>query len=128
MGKETGMTVERREGVLASRWGGTERRFMDLRGTYSLSAVSEDEAVAFRCLRGLDAAPPDAVLLVLDGTNLARNLYFALQVLELELPTVAAHNMVDAARAGGAAVAVSEREDAPAGAVVGAKGRTGEGL
>ncbi|MBV1858602.1 MAG: ferrous iron transport protein B [Nannocystaceae bacterium] len=128
VGNYPGMTVERREGALASRWGSAELRFVDLPGTYSLSAVSEDEAVAFRCLRGIDAAPPEAVLLVLDGTNLARNLYFALQVLELELPTVIALNMVDAAREAGLAVDVSELEAALGVQVVETNGRTGDGV
>lgn len=128
VGNYPGMTVERREGMLASKWRAAERRFVDLPGTYSLSAVSEDEAVAFRCLRGTDAAPPDAVLLVLDGTNLARNLYFALQVLELELPTVVALNMVDAARDAGIGVDASELEDALGVRVVETNGRTGEGV
>ncbi|MGH1344107.1 MAG: ferrous iron transport protein B [Nannocystales bacterium] len=128
VGNYPGMTVERREGELANRWGSGERRFVDLPGTYSLSAVSEDEAVAFRCLRGLDAAPPDAVLLVLDGTNLARNLYFALQVLELELPTVVALNMVDAAREAGIAVEASALEAALGVKVVETNGRTGDGV
>ncbi len=101
VGNYPGMTVEQREGSLTSRWGPDEFTFVDLPGTYSLSPVSEDEAVAFRGLCGQDAAPPDAVLLVLDATNLARNLYFALQVLELGLPTVVALNMVDAARDAG---------------------------
>lgn len=128
VGNYPGMTVERREGALASRWGDSQRRFVDLPGTYSLSAVSEDEAVAFRCLRGVDAAPPDAVLLVLDGTNLARNLYFALQVLELELPTVVALNMVDAARDAGIAVEVAALEAALGVQVIETNGRTGDGV
>lgn len=127
-GNYPGMTVERREGALAPKWGASERRLVDLPGTYSLSAVSEDEAVAFRCLRGIDAAPPDVVLLVLDGTNLARNLYFALQVLELELPTVVALNMVDAARDAGIAVEAAELEAALGVPVVETNGRTGEGV
>ncbi len=128
VGNYPGMTVERREGALASRWGAAKLRLTDLPGTYSLSAVSEDEAVAFRCLRGVDADPPDAVLLVLDGTNLARNLYFALQVLELELPTIVALNMVDTARDAGIAVDASVLEEVLGVPVVETNGRTGEGV
>ncbi|MEM6295837.1 MAG: ferrous iron transport protein B [Myxococcota bacterium] len=128
VGNYPGMTVEQREGALASKWGGAEMSFIDLPGTYSLSAVSEDEAVAFRCLRGQDVAAPDVVLLVLDATNLARNLYFALQVLELQQPTVVALNMVDAARNAGIAVdgeALSKALGVP---VVETVARVGEGL
>ncbi len=128
VGNYPGMTVEQREGALASKWRGGEMSFIDLPGTYSLSAVSEDEAVAFRCLRGQDAPAPDVVLLVLDATNLARNLYFALQVLELQRPTVVALNMVDAARDAGLAVdgaALSKVLGVP---VVETVARVGEGL
>ncbi len=128
VGNYPGMTVERREGRLSAKWTDTKYTFVDLPGTYSLSAVSEDEAVAFRCLAGLDDGPPDAVLLVLDATNLARNLYFALQVLELELPTVVALNMVDAARDAGLEVDVGALEDCLGVAVVETVGRTGQGV
>ena len=128
VGNYPGMTVERREGKLATRWGMGAHVFVDLPGTYSLSAVSEDEAVAFRCLQGVDGTPPDAVVLVLDATNLARNLYFALQVLELELPTVVALNMVDAAREAGIDVRASALEDCLGVPVVETIGRTGEGI
>jgi len=128
VGNYPGMTVEQREGGLASRWGTMPQVFVDLPGTYSLSAVSEDEAVAFRCLQGVDGAAPEAVLLVLDATNLARNLYFALQVLELELPTVVALNMVDAAREAGIDVDAAALEDCLGVRVVETNGRTGEGV
>lgn len=128
VGNYPGMTVEQREGKLAARWGADAHVFIDLPGTYSLSAVSEDEAVAFRCLQGVDESAPDAVVLVLDATNLARNLYFALQVLELELPTVVALNMVDAARDAGIDVQRSALEDCLGVPVVETVGRTGEGI
>jgi ferrous iron transport protein B len=123
------MTVEQREGALASRWGNAGHRFIDLPGTYSLSPVSEDEAVAFRCLQGAaGGAAPDAVLLVLDATNLARNLYFALQVLELGLPTVIALNMVDAARQAGLEVNAAGLEAQLGVRVVETVARTGVGV
>ncbi len=127
VGNYPGMTVERREGRASARWTDQGHTFIDLPGTYSLSPVSEDEAVAFRCLGGVDGTAPDAVLLVLDATNLARNLYFALQVLELELPTVVALNMVDAARDVGLEVDAAVLEDCLGVPVVETVGRTGRG-
>jgi ferrous iron transport protein B len=67
---------------------------IDLPGTYALGAVSEDQWVA---RRGLLDSRPDVVVLILDATNLARNLYMALQILELEVPLVLALNLVDQA-------------------------------
>ena len=128
VGNYPGMTVERREGQLAARWSGSPMTLVDLPGTYSLSATSEDEAVAFRALQGRDAAPPEAVLLVLDATHLARNLYFALQVLELGLPTVVALNMVDAAKAAGLHINARGMSEALGVAVIETVGRTGVGV
>ncbi len=112
VGNYPGVTVERRVGHLASRFDGHAMQVVDLPGTYSLTATSEDEAVAFRALTGADEAPPDVILLVLDASNLARNLYLALQVLELGLPVVVALNMIDTAREAGLEVdpAVLARE------------------
>ena len=129
VGNYPGMTVEQREGALASRWGDARHSFIDLPGTYSLSPVSEDEAVAFRCLQGIaGGSPPDAVVLVLDATNLARNLYFALQVLELGLPTVVALNMVDAAKQAGLEVDAAVLEAQLGVRVLETVARTGEGV
>ncbi len=67
---------------------------VDLPGVYALGAVSEDQWVA---RRGLLEGRPDVVVVVLDATNLARNLYLALQVVELGFPVVVALNLVDQA-------------------------------
>lgn len=71
---------------------------VDLPGTYALGGVSEDQWVARQAL--LDGSP-DAVILVLDASNLARNLYLGLQILDLELPLVVALNVLDQAEARG---------------------------
>ncbi|HEX8834527.1 MAG TPA: ferrous iron transport protein B, partial [Abditibacteriaceae bacterium] len=77
----------------------TEAVILDLPGTYSLSPKSPDEEIARDVLLGLrdDTPVPDAVLVVVDASNLERNLYLATQVLELGLPTVIALNMIDVA-------------------------------
>ncbi|MBC8072296.1 MAG: 50S ribosome-binding GTPase, partial [Deltaproteobacteria bacterium] len=99
VGNYAGVTVERRVGRVGDRHGPTQAiELLDLPGCYSLSATSEDEAVAFRTLAGIGEPAPDVVVLVLDATNLARNLYLALQVRELGLPMVVALNMSDMAR------------------------------
>lgn len=67
---------------------------IDLPGSYALGAVSEDQWVARRAV--LDSKP-DAVIVVLDATNLARNLYMLLQFIDLEIPVVAALNLMDEA-------------------------------
>jgi ferrous iron transport protein B len=106
VGNYPGITVETREGRLRiGEDGDRPITLIDLPGTYSLTPTAEDEAVAFRALTGADGQPrPDAVLLVLDASNLARNLYLTLQVLELGLPCVVALNMVDLAEQAGVPV------------------------
>lgn len=131
VGNYSGVTVERREGDLARRFaahGGDTRpsmRLVDLPGIYSLSPISEDEAVALDTL--LAEPGPDAVLLVLDASNLARNLYLALQVLELGLPLVVALNMVDVARRAGLPVEPAALSAALGVPVIPTVARTGEG-
>jgi len=71
---------------------------IDLPGTYALGGISDDQWVARQAL--LDGKP-EAVILVLDATNLARNLYLGLQILDLGLPMVVALNVVDQAEARG---------------------------
>jgi ferrous iron transport protein B len=126
VGNYPGVTVERREGVLDSDFGGG-LTLVDLPGTYSLTAISEDEAVAFDVLSGKMGSSPDVILLVLDASNLARNLYLALQVLELGLPVVVALNMVDVAREAGLEVEPAALADELGVPVVPTVARVGEG-
>jgi ferrous iron transport protein B len=128
VGNYPGVTVESREGRLRAGHEHTASNItlLDLPGTYSLTPLAEDEAVAFRTLTG--NPPPDAVLLVLDASNLARNLYLALQVFELGLPCVIALNMVDLAKAAGVAVEAKQLEAVLGFPVVATVGRTGVGI
>lgn len=91
-----GVTVEAREGVLRHR--GYEIVVTDLPGTYSLTSYTDEERVARRHLAD-DA--PDLVVQVIDASNLERNLFLAVQIMELGLPLVLAFNMSDLARARG---------------------------
>jgi len=93
-----GITVEIRTGHVTLP--GTGRvRLLDVPGTYSLTARSPDEEVAINALLGRKGMKrPDAVVLVLDGTALERNLYLLMQVLEFDIPVIAVVNMLDSAR------------------------------
>ena len=102
VGNYPGVTVEKKEGRCAVP-DGADVLLLDLPGTYSLAPASPDEEIARDVLLGLreETPPPDAVVVVVDASNLERNLYLATQVLELGLPTVIALNMSDMARKNG---------------------------
>lgn len=78
--------------------GGVRIRLVDLPGTYSLDGSSPEEEIARTYLV---SGEPDAVVIVVDATNLERNLYVAVQVLEVGLPAVIALTMVDVATSRG---------------------------
>ena len=129
VGNYAGVTVETREGAVVSRWQPTRPlTVVDLPGTYSLTPVSEDEAVAFRCLHGEVGPAPDLVVLVVDAANLARNLYLAMQLCELGRPLVLALNMMDVAAAAGVPVDAAALSRALGVPVVPMVARTGEGV
>lgn len=90
VGNYPGVTVEKKEGSL--RYRGYDFHFVDLPGTYSLTAYSRDELVARDFLV---EQKPDVVVNVVDSTNLERNLYLTVQLMELGLPLVVALNMSD---------------------------------
>ena len=93
VGNWPGKTVERRAGTLRAH--GREITLIDLPGAYSLSAHSPEELVARECLV---TTPLDAVINVVDATNLERNLYLTVQLLEMETPVIIALNMADSLR------------------------------
>jgi ferrous iron transport protein B len=103
VGNYPGVTVERKEGRLQGTPKDQPIIVLDLPGTYSLSPQSLDEQIARDVLfhRIPEVPPPDLVVVVVDGSNLQRNLYFATQVIELGYPTFVALNMVDVARENG---------------------------
>lgn len=95
----SGVTVERKEGFW--RLDGSEKtaRLIDLPGLYSLDAASLDEQIARDVLTGkvVGLPKPDAVIAVVDATNLERNLYLVTQLLEYKIPVIIALTMVDTA-------------------------------
>ena len=100
VGNYAGVTVERKEGALKGAEGIT---IIDLPGTYSLSPKSLDEEVSRDILfhRLADVPAPSLVVVVVDASNLERNLYYATQVIELGYPTLLALNMTDVAEQNG---------------------------
>jgi ferrous iron transport protein B len=97
-----GVTVEQHTGI-AELPGGQSIELIDLPGVYSLTPHSEDEQVAYDVLTGrrTDTAKPEAILLVLDSTNLRRHLMLAAPILALGLPTLIILNMADDLRSRG---------------------------
>lgn len=110
VGNYPGVTVEKKIGQLTL--GDCRCQLVDLPGTYSLAPRSPDEMVAVDVLLGrvAELSQIDAVLSIVDASNLERNLYLVSQVLELGLPTVVALNMVDVARAKGLTIDVDRLE------------------
>src|ERR1043166_7746104 len=99
VGNYPGVTVERKEGRLIGTSKADPIVVLDLPGTYSLSPQSLDEQIARDVLfhRLPEVPPPALVVVVVDASNLQRNLYFATQVVELGYPTLIALNMIDVA-------------------------------
>ena len=103
VGNYAGVTVERKEGRLLGAPAGLDARVLDLPGTYSLSPQSLDEQISRDVLlnRLPELPAPSLIVVVVDGSNLQRNLYYATQVIELGHPTLLALNMVDVAESNG---------------------------
>jgi ferrous iron transport protein B len=103
VGNYAGVTVERKEGKLLGAPAKADIRVLDLPGTYSLSPNSLDEQISRDVLlnRLPELPPPDLIVVVVDASNLQRNLYYATQVVELGHPTLIALNMVDVAEVNG---------------------------
>ncbi|WP_368293869.1 ferrous iron transport protein B [Dehalobacter sp. TBBPA1] len=92
VGNWPGVTVEKKEGTVS--FNGNEISVIDLPGAYSLSASSEDEMVAVNYIL---QEKPDVVVNVIDSANLERNLYFTLQLIEMDTNVIIALNMTDEA-------------------------------
>ena len=102
VGNWPGVTVEKKEGKLKKH---DNVVIMDLPGIYSLSPYTLEEVVARNYLIG---ERPDAILNIIDGTNLERNLYLTTQLTELGIPVVIAINMMDVVRKNGDQINVAE--------------------
>lgn len=122
VGNWPGVTVEKKEGIYKKD---KEISILDLPGTYSLSPYSAEEIVARDYIV---REKPDAVINIVDGTSMERNLYLTLQIMETGIPMVIALNMMDEVTARGDVIAcrkLSERLGVP---VVPITARNGKGL
>lgn len=122
VGNYAGVTVEKKEGY--KKFDGHELLFIDLPGTYSLTARSLDELVARNVIVNDN---PDVIVNVLDASNLERNLYLAAQLLELEKPMVIALNMSDVAEDMGIKYDLKKMEEMTGATIVSTVGRTNIG-
>ena len=123
VGNWPGVTVEKKEGI--AHLGDRELTVVDLPGIYSLSPYSMEEIVARDFIIG---EGPDAIIDIVDATNLERNLYLTVQLLELERPMVLALNFMDEVHAHGDKIDIERLSRELGVPVVPITARTGEGL
>ena len=102
VGNFPGVTVDRKDGVIRGHGDAT---VVDLPGIYSLSPYSDEEIVTRDFLL---KDHPDGIINIVDATNIERNLYLSMQLIELNIPMVIALNMMDEVRANGGTVKISE--------------------
>ena len=122
VGNWPGVTVEKKEGKLKKH---ADVTITDLPGIYSLSPYTLEEVVARNYLVG---ERPDAILNIIDGTNLERNLYLTTQLTELGIPVVVAINMMDIVRKNGDKINVQELSKALGCKVVEISALKGDGI
>ena len=106
VGNWPGVTVEKKEGTLK---GHKDVMIQDLPGIYSLSPYTLEEVVSRQYLV---SEKPDAIIDIVDGTNIERNLYLTTQLIELGIPTVIAVNMIDVVRRNGDVINLKQLADA----------------
>lgn len=122
VGNYPGVTVEKKEGE--KHFAGKDLLFVDLPGTYSLTARSMDELVARNVIINEE---PDVIVNVVDASNLERNLYLAAQLIELERPMVLALNMADVADSMGFAYDIDKLSALTGATIVSTVGRDNVG-
>ena len=105
VGNFPGVTVDRKDGVIR---GHAEATVTDLPGIYSLSPYSSEEIVTRDFLLNTH---PDGIINIVDASNIERNLYLTMQLMELNIPLVLALNMMDEVRANGGTIMVNELEE-----------------
>ncbi len=104
VGNFPGVTVERKDGTIK---GHPEATVTDLPGIYSLSPYTNEEVVSRRFIL---ESHPDALINIVDATNIERNLYLTMQLMELNIPMVLALNMMDEIENNGGSVRINEME------------------
>ena len=122
VGNWPGVTVERKDGIYKKN---REVTIVDLPGIYSLSPYSAEEIVARDYII---KEKPDAVINIVDGTSIERNLYLTLQIMETRIPMVVAINMMDEVEAKGDRVDCQKLSRILGVPVIPVAARTGKGL
>ncbi len=122
VGNYPGVTVEKREGKV--KYNGWQFHVVDLPGTYSLTAYSQEELVTRNYLVN---ERPHAVIDIVDGNTLDRNLYLAVQFMELGIPLILALNMMDEVRKSGRQIDTKKLSELLHIPVIETVARTGEG-
>ena len=123
VGNFPGVTVDRKEGVLTGK--GQTATVVDLPGIYSLRPYTQEEIVTRDYI--IDEKP-DGIINIVDATNIERNLYLTLQLLELRVPTVLALNMMDEVRENGGSIDVKKMSDELGIPVIPISAAKGEGV
>jgi ferrous iron transport protein B len=128
VGNWPGVTVDKKEGI--AKLEGREINIVDLPGIYSLSPYSMEEIIARDYIIGSGGsdARPDAIINIVDATNIERNMYLTIQLLELERPMVVALNFMDEARKNGDELDVTRLSKEIGIPVVPISAKTGENL
>lgn len=122
MGNFPGVTVDRKDGDIK---GYKNTLITDLPGIYSMSPYSSEEIVTRNFLL---KEKPKAIINIVDATNIERNLYLTMQLLELNMPMVVALNMMDEMSGNGGTVLINELEDHLGVPVVPISAAKGEGI
>lgn len=105
VGNFPGVTVDQKSGSIK---GYPETKVTDLPGIYSLSPYSSEEIVSREFILG---EKPDGIINIVDATNIERNLYLTMQLMELDIPMVLALNMMDEVRENGGSILVNQMEE-----------------
>ncbi|MGN1350906.1 MAG: ferrous iron transport protein B, partial [Anaerovoracaceae bacterium] len=122
VGNFPGVTVDRKDGVIK---GHPETLITDLPGIYSMSPYSSEEIVTRDFLL---EEKPKGIINILDATNIERNMYLTMQLMELDIPMVVALNMMDEVRENNGAIHINELEDILGVPVIPISAAKGEGI
>ena len=122
VGNFPGVTVDRKDGVIRHH---PETRLTDLPGIYSLAPYTSEEVVSREFILH---EKPHGIINIVDASNIERNLYLTMQLMELEIPMVLALNMMDEVRGNGGSIRVNEMEEALGLPVVAISAARGEGI
>ncbi len=105
MGNFPGVTVDRKDGSIK---GHSNTLITDLPGIYSMSPYSSEEIVTRQFIM---REHPKGIINIVDASNIERNLYLTMQLMELDIPMVLALNMMDEVRGNGGSIQINEMED-----------------